>query len=70
MLAIVAFVRTPYQPELARDAELRRRGKLAEERRRFGCRRLHVLLKREGLVINYNLSLSVMHWMHGPMSVE
>ena len=26
---------------------------LAEERRRFGCRRLHVLLKREGLVINH-----------------
>jgi putative transposase len=26
---------------------------LTEERRRFGCRRLHVLLKREGLVVNH-----------------
>jgi len=26
---------------------------LAEQRRRFGCERLHVLLKREGLVINH-----------------
>lgn len=26
---------------------------LAEKRRRFGCRRLHVLLKREGLVVNH-----------------
>jgi putative transposase len=25
---------------------------LAEQRKRFGCRRLHTLLKREGLVIN------------------
>jgi len=35
------------------DEGLRKRLKeLAEKRRRFGCRRLHVLLKREGLVIN------------------
>jgi len=26
---------------------------LAEKRRRFGCARLHVLLKREGFVINH-----------------
>ena len=26
---------------------------LAQQRQRFGCRRLHVLLKREGLVINH-----------------
>jgi putative transposase len=26
---------------------------LAEQRRRFGCRRLHVLLKRESLVDNH-----------------
>ncbi len=31
---------------------LRLRG-LAEQRRRFGCPRLHVMLKREGLVINH-----------------
>jgi putative transposase len=26
---------------------------IAEQRRRFGCRRVHVLLKREGLVVNH-----------------
>jgi putative transposase len=26
---------------------------LADQRKRFGCRRLHVLLKREGLVVNH-----------------
>jgi putative transposase len=37
-----------------KDGDLRRRMKeLAEQRRRFGCRRLHVLLKREGLVDNH-----------------
>ena len=36
------------------DADLRHRMKeIAEQRRRFGCRRLHVLLKREGLVVNH-----------------
>lgn len=36
-----------------KDKVLRERmRRLAEERRRFGCPRLHVLLKREGLVIN------------------
>jgi putative transposase len=43
-----------YAPASDKDAELRSRLKeLAEERRRFGCRRLHVLLKREGLVVNH-----------------
>jgi putative transposase len=43
-----------YEPKPDKDAELRSRMKeLAEERRRFGCRRLHVLLKREGLVANH-----------------
>ena len=43
-----------YSPKPDKDAELRRRMKeLAEERRRFGCRRLHVLLRREGLVVNH-----------------
>lgn len=36
------------------DAELRRRLKeLASQRRRFGYRRLHVLLKREGIEVNW-----------------
>jgi putative transposase len=36
------------------DASLRQRMKaIAHERRRFGCRRLHVLLKPEGYVINH-----------------
>ena len=36
------------------DEPLRKRlRELAEKRRRFGCRRLHVLLKREGLVVNH-----------------
>lgn len=26
---------------------------IAEQRRRFGCRRVHILLKREGLVVNH-----------------
>lgn len=43
-----------YKPEPDKDAPLRVRMKeLAEERRRFGCRRLHVLLKREALVVNH-----------------
>jgi putative transposase len=43
-----------YRPKPDRDAGLRDRMKeLAEERRRFGCRRLHALLKREGLVVNH-----------------
>jgi len=60
-----------YQPKPDRDAE-------AKEEDEGACRgasavwvrRLHVLLKREGLVINHNLSLLVMRWMHGPMNVE
>ena len=36
------------------DAELRQRlRELASERRRFGYRRLHILLKREGVVVNW-----------------
>lgn len=43
-----------YQRRPDTDGELRKRLKeLAEKRRRFGCRRLHVLLKREGLVVNH-----------------
>jgi putative transposase len=43
-----------YQTSRADDAGLRQRMKaIAHERRRFGYRRLHVLLKREGYVINH-----------------
>ena len=42
-----------YQATRPPDAELRERLKvLAQERRRFGYRRLHVLLRREGQVVN------------------
>lgn len=43
-----------YETKRSDDHDLRERMKiLAYERRRFGYRRLHVLLKREGHVINY-----------------
>src|ERR1700688_2727731 len=43
-----------YQTTRADDISLRQRMKaIAQERRRFGYRRLHVLLKREGYVINH-----------------
>ena len=42
-----------YEATRASDEELRERLKaLAEQRRRFGYRRLHVLLRREGHVVN------------------
>jgi putative transposase len=42
-----------YQAQRADDGELRERLKaLAQERRRFGYRRLHVLLRREGHAVN------------------
>jgi transposase InsO family protein len=42
-----------YQATRADDAALRERLRvLAQERRRFGYRRLHVLLRREGQVVN------------------
>lgn len=42
-----------YKSRRQPDAELRRRlRELAAEQRRFGYRRLHVLLRRDGLVIN------------------
>ena len=45
-------VRRP--PPQNRDADLRRRlRELAEERRRFGVQRLHVLLRSERLVVNH-----------------
>ncbi len=43
-----------YQRGADRDEEMRRRlREMAQERRRFGCRRLHILLRREGLVVNH-----------------
>jgi len=43
-----------YEPGRPDDAALRERMKaLAHERRRFGYRRLHVLLKREGHAVNH-----------------
>jgi putative transposase len=43
-----------YQPKGKDDKVLRLRlRELAEQRRRFGCPRLHVMLKRESLVINH-----------------
>jgi putative transposase len=52
----IGYCRTTmrYQTTRADDAGLRQRMKaIAQERRRFGYRRLHVLLKREGYVINH-----------------
>ncbi len=43
-----------YETSRSDDRDLRERMKaLAHERRRFGYRRLHVLLKREGLRVNH-----------------
>ena len=43
-----------YRTTQADDAGLRQRMRaMAQERRRFGYRRLHVLLKREGYLINH-----------------
>jgi len=43
-----------YPRRFDRDEEIRSRlRELAEKRRRFGYRRLHVLLRREGLVVNH-----------------
>lgn len=43
-----------YKPKPDNAAEIRKRIKeLAEQRKRFGYRRLHIFLKREGLVINH-----------------
>ena len=43
-----------YQPKANNDDGLRQRlRELAGERKRFGSPRLHIMLKREGLVINH-----------------
>lgn len=53
---LVGIWRATYDYKAIRhgDDELRSRlRELAERRRRFGCARLHVILKREGLVVNH-----------------
>jgi putative transposase len=44
-----------YKPVTKLDEEVirKRLRKLAETRRRFGCTRLHVMLRREGFMINH-----------------
>jgi putative transposase len=43
-----------YQPKPGNDDAVRKRlRELAEQRKRFGSPRLHILLKREGLVVNH-----------------
>ncbi len=43
-----------YQARPDKDEELRRRLKeLSEKKRRYGCARLHLFLRREGLVVNH-----------------
>jgi len=43
-----------YRPVARHDEELREKIRdLAHQRRRFGCPRIHLLLRREGLVINH-----------------
>ena len=43
-----------YKPVKDRDDELREKiRELAHQRRRFGCPRIHLLLRREGLVVNH-----------------
>jgi len=43
-----------YKPVPGRDDELREKiRELAYQRRRFGCPRIHLLLRREGLVVNH-----------------
>jgi putative transposase len=44
-----------YRPVIRSDEEVihKRLRKLAETRRRFGCPRLHVMLRREGFMINH-----------------
>lgn len=43
-----------YQSVRSDDASLRDRMKaIAQERRRFGYRRIHIMLKREGTLVNH-----------------
>ena len=43
-----------YAPRRSDDGDLRSRlREIAAERRRFGYRRLHILLRRDGIVLNH-----------------
>ena len=49
-----------YRSRRPRDTELRERLRaLAHERRGFGYRRLHVLLRREGFIVNHKRALKM-----------
>jgi len=51
-----------YQSKPCNDEQLRKRLRdLAEQRKRFGSPRLHILLKREGLVINHKRTERLYH---------
>ena len=51
-----------YQPRSDNDDQLRKRlRELAEQRKRFGSPRLHLLLKREGMVINHKRTERLYH---------
>jgi putative transposase len=53
---LISMSRTTYayQPFAKNDQEvLARMRELAKVKRRYGCRRLHVLLRKEGLVVNH-----------------
>ena len=43
-----------YRSRRPDDIELRQRMRALAQRRRFGYRRLHVLLRREGFTVNHN----------------
>ena len=51
-----------YQPKPDNDAAIRQRlRELAGQRKRFGSPRLHIMLKREGLVINHKRTERIYH---------
>ena len=57
--------RYDYQPVAGRDDKLHEKiRELAHQRRRFGCPRIHLLLRREGLVVNHKRTERV-HWEEG-----
>ena len=59
------------RPRVDRDERLRARMKeLADRRRRFGCRRLHVLLRREALVINHKRTERVYKEEHPSLRIR
>jgi putative transposase len=51
-----------YKPKPDNDEHIRKRlHELAEQRRRFGSPRLHIMLKREGLVVNHKKTERIYH---------